>query len=367
MPGSPSLPPHRPLRRRLAAWTGALAAASGLMTLAGPAAATAPSVSISRLGFTDDVQPRLQGPAFYLKGDGAPEARSFEAFVDQLSHEPVDVVVMGASYRDWEGECRTLNALPNVNSCTTIVIRDARDAADPDVLAALKQAEVVYFRGGDQCNFVQWRNSPIPAAVQAVVERGGGTGGGSAGLAIQGSLAVYDGCRGSVNSSLALADPYRNSVSFTENLFNWPGLESTLTDSHFVKRDRMGRLLAFLCRQLGSREVDEAWGLGINEGTAVLIDRDGKGTVYGDTAFVVLADRPGYGCRQENDPVTYTGYKVWRLEPGSLYDFSERPQTGFYRLDVDQGVVLSRNPYIAPALSEAHATAGRTPDRFGGL
>ncbi|MFZ2989649.1 hypothetical protein, partial [Ideonella sp.] len=234
--------------------------AGGLMLLGQAAMAAAPSVSINRLGFTDDVQAPLQGPAFYLKGDGAPEAQSFGDFVSEISGVAIDVVVLGASYRDWEGECRLINGLERVNSCTTIVIRDPQDVDDPEVLAAVKQAEVVYFRGGDQCNFMQWKSSAIMAEVKALVQRGGGTGGGSAGLAIQGALAVYDGCRGSVNSTLALADPYRPSVSLTERLFDWSALDATLTDSHFVKRDRMGRLMAFLCRRLGDGVTEQAWG-----------------------------------------------------------------------------------------------------------
>jgi cyanophycinase-like exopeptidase len=336
--------------RRLSARVAVWATVFGLgVTLAGSAVAqsTATSVSINRLGFTDSVHARLTGPAFYLKGDGAPEPVSFAAFLAEVSPDPVDVVVLGASFREWEGECKAIIGLMQVNSCTTLVIRDAADVADPAVVAAVNQGEVIYFRGGNQCNFVQWRGSPVMSAVQALVQRGGGTGGGSAGLAIQGALAVYDGCKGSVNSAMALAEPFRPSMSFTDRLFDWPGLEGTLTDSHFVKRDRMGRMLAFLCRQLAAGDIDQVWGLGINEGAAVLIDRHGLGTIFGEPAYMVLADRPGYACGQSSESVNYAGYKVWRLAPGSHYDFAKRPQTGFYQVNVEQGV-LSSDPYTPP-------------------
>jgi cyanophycinase-like exopeptidase len=338
-------------------------ALAGLWILPAPALAQAQvpesTLSLSRLGSPDDASPVLHGPALYLKGDGAPEASSFTEFVSQVAHTAVDVVVLGASYPGWEGECKLINSLPQVNSCTTIVIRDPEDASNPDVLSALAQAEVVYFRGGDQCNFMRWRNSPIFPAVRELVQRGGGTGGGSAGLAIQGGLAVYDGCSGSVNSPLALADPYRTSVSFTRQVFNWAPLDATLTDSHFVKRDRMGRLMAFLCRQLGDGQHDQAWGLGVNEGTTVVIDRLGQGTVFGDSAYVVLADQPEHGCTHESDPVNYTGYKVWRLEGGQAFDFMHRPRNGYYQVDVAQGQ-LSRDPYQPPASTDtltAHNSA----------
>lgn len=326
---------------------------AGAMTL--PARAAAPdgsaAVTFSRLGAAQDARPALHGPAFYLKGDGAPERASFAHFARQLADAPLDVVVLGASYVDYEGECKLLVGLPEVNACTTIVIRDQDGVDDPAVLQALREAEIIYFRGGNQCNLVGWRDTPLHDAVVELVRRGGGTGGGSAGLAIQGALAVYDGCQGSARSKLALASPYGASISFTPSLFDWAPLEATLTDSHFVKRDRMGRLMAFLCRQLAGGKRDEVWGLGIDEGSTIVIDRDGLGTVFGDVAYMVRADQAGSGCESERDPVTYLGFKVWRLPVGSTYDFTDRPAAGFYRVDVVEGV-LSGNPYAGPPAAE---------------
>jgi cyanophycinase len=331
-----------------------------LAWLAGVCQAAAPvessSVTLRRMGLADDAKPALHGPAFYLKGDGPPERESFAEFAHQVADGPLDVVVLGASYRDHEGECKLLVGLAQVHSCTTIVIRDPEDTSDPAVLEALRQAEVIYFRGGDQCNLVGWRDSPIHDAVVQLVARGGGTGGGSAGLAIQGALAVYDGCKGSAKSSLALASPYGASISFAPSLFDWAPLEATLTDSHFVKRDRMGRLMAFLCRQLAGGRREQVWGLGIDEGSTIVIDRDGLGTVFGDVAYMVHADQASSGCERDNDPVTYLGFKVWRLPVGSKYDFNDRPESGYYRIDVVEGV-LSANPYTGPTAEASGPTA----------
>jgi cyanophycinase-like exopeptidase len=126
----------------------------------------------------------------------------------------------------------------------------------------------------------------------------------------------------------------------------------------------MGRMMAFLCRQLGSGRTQNAWGLGINEGAAIVIDRDGIGTVYGETAYIVQADRPNTACRSEDQPVNYAGYKIWRLDPGSRYDFAQRPQSGFYRVDVEQGQ-LSGNPYVRPEVEGALAKAQPRSDLSG--
>lgn len=311
------------------------------------------SITLRRVGQAGDARPVLHGPAFYLKGDGPPESTSFSEFARKVADGPVDVVILGASFADHDAECRLLVMLDRVNSCTTLVIRDVGDTDDPAVLAALAQAEIVYFRGGDQCNFVRWKFSAVHAAVQALVARGGGTGGGSAGLAIQGSLAIYDGCTGSVTSRMALADPYRRSISFTHDFFTWPHLEDTVTDSHFVKRDRMGRLMTFLCRQQALGRTSSAWGLGIEEGSVVVVDRDGLGTVHGEVAYMVQADGPADGCSDEQHALNYQGFKVWRLDEGSQYNFARRPHLGYYRIDVTDGV-LSANPYEPPAQTEAN-------------
>ena len=343
-------------------WISALALAAWGCACLAAAPVESSSVSLRRLGQPDDARPVLHGPSFYLKGDGAPERASFARFASQVADGPLDVVVLGASWVDHEGECRLLIGLDQVNACTTIVIRDAEGADDPAVLEALRQAEIIYFRGGNQCNLVGWRDTPIHEAVVNLVARGGGTGGGSAGLAIQGALAVYDGCKGSARSPLALASPYGASISFTPSLFDWAPLDATLTDSHFVKRDRMGRLMAFLCRQLAGGKREQVWGLGIDEGSTIVIDRDGMGTVFGDVAYMVHADQASSGCESDRDPVTYLGFKVWRLPVGSTYDFTDRPDSGYYRIDVVEGV-LSANPYGLPA---AGATGGAPATIAGG-
>jgi cyanophycinase-like exopeptidase len=350
----------RPARH---AWAGRIAAL--LLVASGVAQASSDSLTISRLGFADDVRPELHGPALYLKGDGPPDNDSFDAFASQVSDAPVDVVVMGASFPRYEGECLKLNQLERVNSCTTVVIRDPDDASDPAVVAALKQAEIVYFRGGDQCNFMRWKGSEVITQVQALVQRGGGSGGGSAGLAIQGGLAVFDGCSGSISSRLALAEPHQPSVSFSPGLFDWAPLANVMTDSHFVKRDRMGRMMAFLCRQLAAVDRNKVWGLGLTDGGALLIDRDGVGTVFGTDAYLVQAQQVGGDCADTSSPVNHAGYKIWRYGVGELMDLNERPQSGYYEIDVAQGM-MSGDPYTVPTQRENHAQAPRSPDRLSG-
>jgi cyanophycinase-like exopeptidase len=306
------------------------------------------SVNIIRLGSAADVTPSLNGPSLFLHGSGAPTAAFFDHHIDQVATAPVDIVVLAASFASGNtsqsAECEAIIAFSSnkVNSCETITITKAAGANDSRATADIVKAEIVYFAGGDQCNYVGWKGSSVYNAVLAVQARGGGVGGGSAGEAIQGEY-IYDGCQGSATSSDALANPYDNSISFSYDFFHWPHLGQIFTDSHFVERNRMGRLMSFLARQIQDGKTSAAYGLGIDRDTAILIDSLGRGQVYGNAAYVVLADHQPEACARRT-ALTFSNYKLWKLTDGSTYNFANRPTSGYYLRSVVGGVI-SDYPY----------------------
>jgi cyanophycinase len=168
-------------------------------------------------------------------------------------------------------------------------------------------ADAVLFAGGDQSHYTAWKESALMHA------RGGIVGGGSAGLAIQGAV-VYDSAAAdrlhpndddyAVTTSNAVPNPLEPEISFTTALFDWPPLRGTITDSHFVKRDRFGRSIVFLARivhdKLGSAPV---YALGVDEGSVVLVEPDGAATVR-----IKGKDRGAYLVRMTKPP---------RLAPGA--------------------------------------------------
>ena len=200
-----------------------------------------------------DVHPKLHGPAFHFQGGGDDVDAAFQWMFDQVRgctdcSTKLDVVVLRASgdddYNDY------LLAMKGVDSVETLIITAPEDSERPDVIQTVRNAEVIFFAGGDQCNYVHnFKNTPLQSAIASVIKRGGGIGGTSAGLAIQGDY-MYDACNGSTKSFEALANPYDQSISFTYDFFHWPNMDQTMTDQHLVERDRMGRTLAFLARQI---------------------------------------------------------------------------------------------------------------------
>jgi cyanophycinase len=258
----------------------------------------------------------------------------------------VDVVVLRATGAD--GYNGAILALRGVNSVETLVITSPAEADSPEVEAILRQAEVVFFAGGNQCHYVtNFKGTKVEAAVKALVARGGAVGGTSAGCAIMGAL-VFDACRldarSEMTSAKALADPYHRDLSFTSGFFSWPHLEGVITDTHFVARNRMGRTLAFLARLYKDRGSTPVLGVAVNERTSLVIDKAGLGRVLGEgPVYVILADHAPELC-QPGQPLSYRDFKLWRLEPGQTFDFAHRPAAGYYLRSVSRGVI-SADPY----------------------
>lgn len=254
----------------------------------------------------------------------------------------VDVVVLRSSGSN--GYNDPVYAMNGVDSVETLVITSARDANTAAVETTVRNAEVVFFAGGNQCDYVRFfRGTRVETAVESVYARGGGVGGTSAGLAIQ-SPFVYDGCSGSATSSQALANPYDRSITFTYGFFDWTHMGLTLADTHFVVRDRMGRLMAFLARQIKDGRTDSALGVAVNEETSVVVDANGLATVLGaGPAYFVLADHAPEVC-QAKKPLTYSNYKIWKVTTGQSFDLTNRPVTGYYLRSVEAGAI-TEDPY----------------------
>ncbi|HVF41615.1 MAG TPA: Type 1 glutamine amidotransferase-like domain-containing protein [Pyrinomonadaceae bacterium] len=298
-------------------------------------------------GSAADVSPALAGPAHDFGGGGTDVDAALQWIIDQVRGcascaTKVDVVILRSSgsngYNDY------IYAMNGVDSVETLVVTSARDSNTAAVETTVRNAEVVFFAGGDQCDYVKYfKGTRVETAVESVYARGGGVGGTSAGEAIQGEF-TYDGCAGSAISSQALLDPYRRDITFTYDFFNWAHMEDVITDSHFVTRDRMGRTMTFLARQIKDGRASSAWGMAVNEATSVVVDKNGLARVMGGgPAYFVLADHFPEVCAP-GTPLTYSNYKIWKVPAGGTFDLASRPATGFYLVSVTAGA-LSRDPY----------------------
>lgn len=109
-----------------------------------------------------------------------------------------------------------------LNSVTTILFRDINASNDTNVQQNIKDADAIFFAGGDQSvDLAYWNNTYVQVLLQQKVSTItiGGT---SAGCAILGGKAVYSGGGLSVTSSEALLNPYNEAMVIVPAFLNIP-------------------------------------------------------------------------------------------------------------------------------------------------
>lgn len=162
---------------------------------------------------------------------------------------------------------------------------NATNHRDEQVAEAIRQAHIVWIRGGAQSRYCKsWKGTPVEEAIRAVFARGGVVGGTSAGCAVLGEI-IYDAAEGSCEASDALRDPFAKQISFSTGF-----LELTprvIFDSHFTERARIARLAVFLARIRHDLKRD-VLGIGLDSRTALCIAPDGEAEVFGTGAVCLM-------------------------------------------------------------------------------
>ena len=242
-----------------------------------------------------------------------------------------------------------INGLCKLNSVATLIIPSREAAQEPGIADIIRHAEVIFISGGDQSNYIRgWQGTPVEDAINAAVAAGRPIGGTSAGLAVQGQF-VY-ACLldkpddKDLASTDVLPNPYFDRVTLVRDFLKLPHLDNLITDSHFAKRDRMGRTLGFLARIMQDGWSQSPHEVAIDEKSAVLLEPDGKATVIGSGkgAYFLRPAHPPDVC-QKSQPLTFRDIAVYRVRSGGHFDFVAWTGDGgvSYSLSVEQGKIKS--------------------------
>jgi cyanophycinase len=258
---------------RLGTW---LVATAMLMGLAGVGPARAAESGYQYFSIGDLAAPTTAktSPALLLMGGGGEIKAAFQWFAAQAGHG--HIVIIRASgddeLQDW-----IYHDVGGVASVETLIFHSRAPASDPRVLGILRHADGIFIAGGDQANYVRfWKGTPLNDVLNAHVRAGKPIGGTSAGLAILGQwgYGALDG--GSITSPEALGDPAGPAVTLVDHFITLPLLKGTITDTHFVQRERLGRLLAFVARIAKDHHTAAVTGLGVDQDSALLVAPDGS-------------------------------------------------------------------------------------------
>jgi cyanophycinase-like exopeptidase len=194
-----------------------------------------------------------------------------------------DIVVLRSSGSNGYNDYLYSELGVQVNSVETLVITSVAGATNPYVLNKVANAEMIWFAGGDQYNYVSYfKNNALEDLINAHVNvKHAPIGGTSAGMAILCGR-YFSAQNGTVNSAQAMANPYDHLITLGNNDFlAIPYLQNVTTDTHFDNPDRKGRLMTFLGRIATDSGV-RSFGVAANEYVAICIDANGEASVYGD-------------------------------------------------------------------------------------
>jgi cyanophycinase len=145
------------------------------------------------------------------------------------------------------------------------------ESVDQKALKAVKDADAVFFTGGDQLKITSELGGTLVAdRIMEIFENGGVVAGTSAGAAIMGEMML---CSGEATISFRIGSSLNMAagMGFAKKL---------LIDQHFAERGRIGRLLAAVAHN------PRYLGVGIDEDTAIVMDENmcirviGSGAVY---------------------------------------------------------------------------------------
>ncbi|MBS1828005.1 MAG: cyanophycinase [Acidobacteria bacterium] len=247
-------------------------------------------------------------PGFLMLGGSTDVDEAFRWFLKKAGHG--DIVVLRASGAD--GYNPYLMKLAPIDSVETILFRDKQASYDPTIHAKLKQADAIFLAGGDQWNYFRyWKDTPIETLIHEAAQRGVPIGGTSAGLAVLGQFS-FTAKHDTVTSPTALANPYDEKVDIDADFLEFPQFRCLITDSHFSKRERMGRLLVFMARIRQESPCTTVKAIAIDERTAVLYEPNGQFRVVGSEAafFLTLKNKPNL---KPGQPATIPNISVQRI------------------------------------------------------
>ena len=247
--------------------------------------------------------------------DRTGERKILRAVADRLGDDGKIVVCTVASaepeslWEEYESAFRALG-VPHV---FRLDVDSREDASSPRAMRILEGATGVFFTGGDQLRITsQVGDTPMYSRVHEIFEQGGVIAGSSAGAS-------------AMSETMLVANNGEASYRIKSALLMAPGLglaQDMLIDQHFSERGRMARLIGAVTQN------PRVLGIGIDEDTALIVERNRDFRVIGSGAVYVLdASKSTYSNIGEEDSdrtLSSFGITVHMLSQGDRFDLSMR-------------------------------------------
>jgi cyanophycinase len=307
-----------------------------------------PQYKYFRIGSQQDVETKTQS-GFALMGGGTDLDEAFRWMCQRAGGG--DFLVLRATGDDDYNPY--IQPLCKLNSVATLILPNKEAANDAFVAATIAHAEAIFIAGGDQANYTRnWMGTPVQAEMNAAIRRGVPIGGTSAGLAVMGEWAYSaEGDKPddpNLDGTLAMENPLGPRITLTHGFLNIPVLKGIITDTHFAKRNRMGRLLTFLAKIESSTSGASMHGIGVEEKAAVLLEPDGRAMVIGHGSAYLVTAVPPFAVLASGKPLTGATFAVQKVVSGKSFNVTVwKSDAAPYTLTVDGGKIRSTQQFGA--------------------
>ncbi|MDF3040781.1 MAG: cphB [Thermomicrobiales bacterium] len=267
-----------------------------------------------------------QGPVMPIGGaeETEPGGEVLERFVDLAGGKNARIAIIPTAsddpQRSGEGYAKLFREL-GAKKADWLRVEQRTDANAEEALALLREATGIYITGGDQARLVRLLvGTLVMECIRLRNADGVIVAGTSAGASILSALMMAGGTGIGGDSNGAAARK-----GMVDVVAGFGLLQDIIIDQHFSQRGRMGRLLSVFAGTPG------LVGIGLDEDTAVLIDREGTLEVLGSNMVTIVDGRDtisDYFDREEGEVLTITGSSLHVLADGRQFDLDVRQTIG---------------------------------------
>lgn len=247
--------------------------------------------------------------------DKTGQCKILREFVDMAGGQESQLaVITTAAEEPWAAgeEYGRLFRELGAGAVTIIDIGDREAANQADHEGNLEKATGIFFTGGDQLRLTSiLGGSRADAAIRRAFRQGAVIAGTSAGASVMSSTMIIEG--------RSPDSPKKSALSMAHGLGLLP---ETVIDQHFAQRGRINRLL------LAIAQNPHVLGVGVDEDTALAVERDGSCRVLGSKTVAIIDGKDillsNVSELNPRDPVVLTNVLLHVLPEGYGFDLKQR-------------------------------------------
>lgn len=285
------------------------------------ATVTALSDSVSAQEFSRPAGSPIAAPArgtLFIVGGGTQPLPLVQEFVRRAGGSRARIIVFAMASASGERSGEESAARFRTMGAAARNVWITREQANSDSVARLLDgATAVWFGGGDQNRLTAvLRGTRTETAIRARFEQGAVVGGTSAGAAVISTPMITGDELGERRDTTQAWTRVQRGTVAVDSGFGY--LTNAVVDQHFLRRKRHNRLLSLVFAQ------PPHLGVGIDEGTAIIVEPSGLWRVEGASSAFIVDAREAQRTDTGAPVLGASGARLHLLPAGSTFD----PATG---------------------------------------